>query len=262
MVYGKWKAPPNSAYSVVKWGKLEGIGDVQACCLPFECYPFFMKMPLVHPTAILEEGVSLGLGTCIWDSVHIRHDTRIGEECIVGEKTYIAYNVVIGRRVKIGTHVSICTGVTIEDGVLISSGVMFMNDRFPRAATTDLSQLLPSGVDESMRQTLVKAGASLGAGSVIGNELTIGRFAMVGMGSVVTRSVPDFHIVMGNPAKSVGGVCRCGQLFTRFTPEQAQVDREQACSRCGLRYRVTAMTIIELDPPREPRERSSEDSMS
>lgn len=220
-----------------------------------------MNLPRVHPTAILEEGVTLGLGTCIWDSVHIRHDSHLGEECIVGEKTYIAYNVKIGRRVKIGNHVSICTCVTIEDGVLISPGVVFTNDRFPRATTPDLGQLLPSGGDESMRQTLVKAGASLGSGSIIGNELTIGRFAMVGLGSVVTRSVPDFHIVMGNPAKSVGGVCRCGQLFTRFTPEQAQVDREQSCPRCGLRYRVTAMTIIELNPPREPDPRKADESM-
>ena len=221
-----------------------------------------MSLPRVHPTAILEEGVTLGLGTCIWDSVHIRHDSHLGEECIVGEKTYIAYHVVIGRRVKIGNHVSICTSVTIEDGVLISAGVVFTNDRFPRATSTDLRHLLPSGGDDSMRQTLVKAGASLGAGSVIGNKLTIGRFAMVGMGSVVTRSVPDFHLVLGNPARSVGGVCRCGQLVTRFTAEQAQVDREQSCSRCGLRYRVTAMTIIELDPPDEPRQRSTEESMS
>jgi UDP-2-acetamido-3-amino-2,3-dideoxy-glucuronate N-acetyltransferase len=220
-----------------------------------------MNLPRIHPTAILEEGVTLGLGTCIWDAVHIQHGTRIGEECIVGEKTYIAYNVAIGRRVKIGNHVSICTCVTIEDGVLISPGVVFTNDRFPRATTPDLQQVLPSGGDDSMQPTLVKAGASLGAGSVIGNDLTIGRFAMVGLGSVVTRSVPDFHIVMGNPAKSVGGVCRCGQLFTRFTPEQGQVDREQSCPRCGLRYRVTGMTIIELDPPHEPAPRKADESI-
>ena len=79
--------------------------------------------------------------------------------------------------------------------------------------------------------------------------------------SVVTRSVPDFHLVMGNPAKSVGGVCRCGQLVTRFTPEQAQVDREQSCSRCGMRYRVTGLTIIELDPPDEPTMRSADESI-
>ena len=210
-----------------------------------------MNLPRVHPTAILEEGVVLGLGTSVWDGVHIRHHTVLGEECIVGEKTYIAYDVKIGRRVKINNHVSICTGVTLEDGVMISAGCVFTNDRFPRATTSDLKSLRPSDPDEDTKRTLVKAGATLGAGSVIGNELTVGRFAMVGMGSVVTKSVPDFHLVMGNPARSVGGVCRCGQLFTRFTPDQAHVDRELSCPKCSLRYRVTGQVISELDPPEE-----------
>jgi acetyltransferase-like isoleucine patch superfamily enzyme len=211
-----------------------------------------MSLPRVHPTAILEENVNLGLGTSIWDGVHIRHHTSLGEECIVGEKTYIAYHVKIGRRVKINNHVSICTGVTIEDGVMVSAGCVFTNDRFPRATTVELKTLRASDTDEHTRRTLIKAGATLGAGAVIGNELTVGRFAMVGMGSVVTKSVPDFHLVMGNPARSVGGVCRCGQLFTRFTADQAQVDRELSCPSCSLRYRVTGQTISELNPPEEP----------
>jgi acetyltransferase-like isoleucine patch superfamily enzyme len=210
-----------------------------------------MNLPRVHPTAILEDGVTLGLGTSVWDGVHIRQNTSLGEQCIVGEKTYIAYDVKIGRRVKINNHVSICTGVTLEDGVMVSAGCVFTNDRFPRATTPDLKTLRPSDPDEDTKRTLVKAGATLGAGSVIGNELTVGRFAMVGMGSVVTKSVPDFHLVMGNPARSVGGVCRCGQLFTRFTADQAGVDRELSCPKCSLRYRVTGQQIREQDPPEE-----------
>lgn len=218
-----------------------------------------MNLPRVHPTAILEDGVTLGLGTSVWDGVHIRHNTTIGEQCIVGEKTYIAYDVKIGRRVKINNHVSICTGVTLEDGVMVSAGCVFTNDRFPRATTPDLKTLRPSDPDEDTKRTLVKAGATLGAGSVIGNELTVGRFAMVGMGSVVTKSIPDFHLVMGNPARSVGGVCRCGHLFTRFTNDQAGVDRELSCPKCPLRYRVTGQQISELDPPEELPARGEED---
>src|SRR5213078_847421 len=142
----------------------------------------------IHPTAIIEEGVQIGAGTSIWDHVHIRRSTRIGEQCIVGEKTYIAYDVRIGNRVKINAFVYVCAAVTIEDGVMISAGTIFTNDRFPRATTPDLKQLRPSEPDEHTLPTLVREGATIGAGSVIGNDLTIGRFAMVGMGSLVTRS--------------------------------------------------------------------------
>src|SRR5262249_58195303 len=170
----------------------------------------------IHPTAIIEDGVEIGPGTSVWDNVPIRHSNRIGEQCIVGEKSYIAYNVSIGHRVKIKAFVYICTAVTIEDGVMISAGTIFTNDRFPRATTTDLRQLRSSDPDEHTLPTLVRAGATIGAGCTIGNDLVIGRFAMIGMGSLVTRSVPDFHLALGSPAKSVGCVCRCGQVLRRL----------------------------------------------
>src|SRR5436309_9611647 len=159
-------------------------------------------MARIHSTAIIEEEVSIGEGSSVWDNVHIRHGASIGEECIVGEKSYIAYDVRIGHRVKINAFVYICAAVTIEDGVMISAGTTFTNDRFPRATTPDLKHLRPSDPDESTLPTLVKAGATIGAGCVIGNDLVIGRFAMIGMGSVVTRSVPDFHLALGAPARS------------------------------------------------------------
>src|SRR5207247_10643852 len=144
-----------------------------------------------------------------WDHVHIRRSTRIGEECIVGEKTYIAYDVRIGNRVKINAFVYICAAVTIKDGVMISAGTIFTNDRFPRATTPDLKPLRPSEPDEHTLPTLVREGATIGAGSVIGSDLVIGRFAMVGMGSLVTTSVPDLRLAAGLPAASVACVCRC-----------------------------------------------------
>jgi acetyltransferase-like isoleucine patch superfamily enzyme len=191
----------------------------------------------IHPTALIEDDVEIGAGTAVWDNVHIRHHTRIGEECIVGEKTYIAYGVRIGNRVKINAFVYVCTAVTIEDGVMISAGTIFTNDRFPRATTPDLRQLLSSEPDQHTLPTLVREGATIGAGCVIGNDLVIGRFAMIGMGAVVTRSVPDFRLVYGNPAVSAGCVCRCGQLLARFDKVPPEIE-DLSCPQCGLRYAI------------------------
>jgi acetyltransferase-like isoleucine patch superfamily enzyme len=209
-----------------------------------------LKMPpkFVHPTALIEDNVKIGNGTSIWDNVHIRHGSTIGDDCIVGEKTYIAYDVTIGSRVKINAMVYICNAVTIEDGVMLSAGTTFTNDRFPRAATSDLKHLKPSEPDEHTLPTLVKQGATTGAGCIIGNDLSIGRFAMVGMGSLVTKSVEDFHLVMGHPARPVGCVCRCGQLLLRFK-DMSEPVAEVRCQACGLPYRVSGQKVEELDPP-------------
>jgi acetyltransferase-like isoleucine patch superfamily enzyme len=203
----------------------------------------------IHETAIIEAGVRIGDGTSVWDSVHVRRDACIGEQCIIGEKTYIAYEVRIGDRVKINASVYICAFVTIEDGVMIAAGAIFTNDRFPRATTPDLQRLRPSAPDEHTRPTLVRAGATIGAGCTVGCDLTVGRFAMVGMGSVVTRSVPDFHLVFGVPARSVGCVCRCGEPFVRFAPGEAPDVAEAACAACGLRYAISGGEVWELSPP-------------
>lgn len=203
----------------------------------------------IHPTAIIEAGVEIGPGTSIWDNVHIRRSARIGEQCIVGEKTYIAYDVRIGNRVKINAFVYICTAVTIADGVMISAGTIFTNDRFPRATTVDLRQLRASEPDEHTLPTLVLEGATIGAGSTIGNDLVIGRFAMVGMGSLVTKSVPDFHLAIGHPVTFVGCVCRCGQMLVRFPPHSTADFEEMACAACGLKYMARNGAVIELTPP-------------
>lgn len=203
----------------------------------------------IHPTAIIEDDVSLGEGTAVWDSVHIRHGSSIGEQCIIGEKSYIAYDVRIGNRVKINAFVYICNAVTVEDGVMISAGTIFTNDRFPRATTSDLKALRPSEPDEHTLPTLVREGATIGAGCTIGNDLSIGRFAMIGMGALVTRSVPDFHLAVGHPAKSVGAVCRCGQMLCRFQEETDGESLEVACAACDLRYAIHNRVVTELNPP-------------
>ncbi len=182
--------------------------------------------PRIHPTAIVEDGAVIGDGTSVWDNVHVRAPARIGADCIVGEKTYVAYDVEIADRVKINAMVYICAGVRIETGVMVSAGVIFTNDRFPRATTPDLAELRPSAPDESTEQTLVREGATIGAGAVIGPGLEVGRFAVVGMGSVVTKSVADHALVLGNPARPVGHVCRCGHMLSE----------DLDCGSCGRSY--------------------------
>jgi acetyltransferase-like isoleucine patch superfamily enzyme len=191
----------------------------------------------IHPTAIVEDGVTIGAGTAVWDNVHLRRGAVVGDECIVGEKSYLAPDARVGNRVKINAFVYICTGVTIEDGVMLSAGTTFTNDLLPRATTPDLGELLGSEPDEHTLETRVREGATLGARCVVGPGIEIGRFAMIGMGSVVTKSVPDFHLAVGNPARSRGAVCRCGQILSRWQDEGPAETGARSCS-CGLRYEL------------------------
>lgn len=200
-------------------------------------------MTKIHPTAIIENNVSIGENTSVWDNVHIRFDSTIGDECIIGEKTYIAYGVMVGNRVKINAFVYICNAVTIEDAVMIAAGTVFTNDRFPRATFPDLKTLRGSEPDEHTLPTLVKEGATIGANSTIGSDLTVGRWAMIGMGSVVTKSVADFHLVLGNPARAVGAVCKCGALLLRFG--ETDEDKEIRCAACGLEYLIKNRFVSE-----------------
>ena len=203
----------------------------------------------VHPSAIVEADVAIGPETSVWDNVHIRRGASIGEQCIVGEKTYIAYDVNIASLVKINAFVYICAGVRIERGVMVSAGTIFTNDRFPRATTPDLRELRSSAPDEHTLPTLVREGATIGAGSIIGCDLSVGRFAMVGMGSLVTKSVPDFHLVLGRPARSVGTVCRCGEVVIRNRSLDEVSVEHVACGVCGLAYSIESGRVTELAPP-------------
>ena len=164
----------------------------------------------IHPTAIIEENGDIGDGTQIWDNVHIRHNSSIGHNCIVGEKTYIAYNVKVGNFVKINAFVYIPTGIVIEDKVMISAGCIFVNDHYPRAYDTQTNHLLSSAPNEKTLDTFLCEGATLGAGAIILADIRIGKYALVGAGSVVTKSVSDYGLVVGNPARQIGWVCICG----------------------------------------------------
>lgn len=196
----------------------------------------------IHPTAIVEENVTIGPGTSVWDNAHLRSGARIGADCIVGDKAYIGPDVVVDDLVKLNTAVYLCTGVTIERGVMVSAHVVFTNDRFPRATDPELDHLRSSEPDESTLSTSVGEGATLGAGAIIGPGLEIGRFAMVGMGSVVTRSVAAHHLVVGNPARTVGFVCRCGERLPRRSDEPAAA--RVSCDACDRTYDIDALGSV------------------
>jgi UDP-2-acetamido-3-amino-2,3-dideoxy-glucuronate N-acetyltransferase len=201
----------------------------------------------IHATAEIEDGVEIGPGTAVWADVHMRRGARVGRDCIIGEKTYLGPDAVIGDLVKLNAMVYVPTGVTIEDGVMVGAGTIFTNDRYPRGTDTALSELRDSGPDEHTLETRVEQGASIGAGATIGCGLTIGRWSMVGMGSVVTRDVEPFHLVVGNPARAIAIVCRCGEPVWRFPHAEAPSAAVDRCTVCGLGYRVTDHRVTEID---------------
>ncbi len=158
----------------------------------------------IHPTAVVHEKASLGEGTQVWLFCQIRENVSIGENCVFGKNVYVDSDVTIGKNCKIQNNVSLFHGVTLEEGVFAGPHVCFTNDLRPRAVNPDLS--LKSADDWIVSKTLVKKGAALGANSTIVCGVTIGEWAMVAAGSVVTKDVPDFAIVRGNPARVVGYV--------------------------------------------------------
>ena len=154
-----------------------------------------------HPTSVVESN-EIGENTKIWHFAHVREKAKIGKSCIIGKSSYVDVDVVIGNNVKIQNFVSIYKGVVIEDDVFIGPSVTFTNDKHPRAFLWD---------DSRICKTLVKKGASIGANSTIVCGISIGEYAMIGAGSVVTKDIPDHALALGNPAKVVGFVCYCGE---------------------------------------------------
>jgi acetyltransferase-like isoleucine patch superfamily enzyme len=155
----------------------------------------------IHPAAHVSPDAKIGAGTKVWINAQIREGAVIGENCIISKDTYIDTGVTIGSNVKVQNGVSIYNGVTVEDGVFIGPNATFTNDLFPRAENSEW-QITP---------TLVKQGCSIGANATIICGTTLGEYSMVGAGSVVTRDVADYTLVIGNPAKVIGRICKCGR---------------------------------------------------
>jgi acetyltransferase-like isoleucine patch superfamily enzyme len=189
------------------------------------------QRPRIHPTAIVEDGAAIGPGTAVWDCAHVRHGASIGRDCIVGEKAYVAYDVRIGDLCKLNACVYVCAGVTIEDGVMVAAHTVFTNDLHPRATDPEITALATSAPTAATLATRVRRGATIGANCTIGPGVDLGAFCMVGMGSVVTADVPAHGLVVGNPARLVGAVCRCGEVVARAVGGAVPSGRH-AC-RCG-----------------------------
>jgi UDP-2-acetamido-3-amino-2,3-dideoxy-glucuronate N-acetyltransferase len=184
----------------------------------------------IHPSATVEDGAVIGEGSSIWHLVQIRPGVQIGEACIIGRGVYIDAGVTIGNRVKIQNYVSIYHGVTIEDGVFVGPHAVFTNDKLPRAVNPDGS--LKSADDWQITETWVKAGASIGTNAVLVCGITVGHWAMVGAGAVVTKDVPDHGLVVGNPARLIGYVCACGQRAEQMS------DTQYRCTDCGETFQI------------------------
>ena len=154
----------------------------------------------IHSSASVDDRAEIGTGTKIWINVQVREGARIGRDCILSKDVYIDHDVAIGDECKVQNSVSVYKGVTIEDGVFVGPNACFTNDKVPRAQNPDWT----------ITPTLVRRGASIGANATIVCGITIGEYAMVAAGSVVTKDVPDFALVMGNPARVVGRVDEAG----------------------------------------------------
>lgn len=177
-----------------------------------------MSNVFIHNTAEVSDSAVIGAETKIWNQAQVRNDAVLGEKCIISKNVYIDEHVKIGNRVKIQNNVNVYHGVTIEDDVFLGPSMTFTNDMYPRAFNTNWK----------ITETLVKKGASIGANATIRCGVTIGEYATVGSGSVVTKDVPTHALVVGNPAHQIGWVCKCG----------FKLDKNGACTECGEKYEL------------------------
>lgn len=184
----------------------------------------------VHETAVVDPGCELGGGSKIWHFSHIIKGSKIGRDCNLGQNVMIGPDVTIGNRVKIQNNVSVYSGVTLEDGVFCGPSMVFTNVNNPRSYISR---------KEEIRPTLVREGATLGANSTIVCGYTIGRFAFVGAGAVVVDDVPDYALMLGNPSKIKGWMCRCG-IRLHFNKKDA------VCDACGLKYQKKGNRVGEI----------------
>lgn len=179
----------------------------------------------VHPSAVVEDGAQVGPGTKIWALSQVRSTASVGAECVIGRNVFVDADVRIGDRVKVQNNASLYEGVELEDGVFVGPHVVFTNDRLPRAITP--SGKLKTLDDWQLERTVVRAGAAVGARSVVVTGVEIGRWSMIGAGTVVTRDVPAHALVLGNPGRIVGYVSAGGDRFSSAEEAVAASERER-----------------------------------
>lgn len=193
----------------------------------------------VHPSADVHPTAVLGARTRVWNRAQIRERAQLGDDCIVGKDAYIDTGVRIGHRVKIQNAAQLFHGLTVQDGVFVGPAVIFTNDKLPRAITPDGA--LKTDSDWEVGETLACEGASFGAGSIVLPGVRVGRFALIGAGALVTRSVRDFSLVLGSPARFVHWVCRCARSLTG-------VGASLHCAHCMREYRLEGDDLFEGAP--------------
>ncbi len=180
------------------------------------------KKYFVHESSYVDEPCEIGEGTKIWHFTHVMKDCVIGEKCNIGQNVVVSPGVTMGRNCKIQNNVSLYTGVILEDDVFCGPSMVFTNVVNPRSAVVRRDEY---------KQTLVKKGASIGANATIVCGHTIGAHAFIGAGAVVTKDVPDYALMVGNPARRTGWMCRCGIKL------QAEGE-EFTCSACHAHYKL------------------------
>ena len=184
-----------------------------------------MEKIFIHPTAIVDDGAVVGEGTRIWLWCHIMKGATIGSNCNIGENAFIENGVVLGNNVKVKNNVALYTGFICENDVFIGPNAVFTNVANPRSFIERKKEF---------KKTLIKEGATIGANATIVCGHNIGKYAFVGAGSVVTKEVPDYTMVVGNPAKFYAHVCKCG----------CKLNKNLVCTSCGRKYSADDNDVI------------------
>ncbi|WP_341875766.1 acyltransferase [Defluviitalea saccharophila] len=186
------------------------------------------KLYFVHESSYIDEPCEIGAGTKIWHFSHIMSGCKIGEDCNIGQNVVISPNVIIGNNVKIQNNVSVYTGIICEDDVFLGPSCVFTNVINPRSHINRKHEFM---------QTVIKKGATIGANATIVCGNIIGKYALVGAGSVVTKDVPDYGLVVGNPARLIGWVCACGEKLLK--------DKyKYYCNSCKSEYKLLDNLLI------------------
>ena len=192
----------------------------------------------IHESSYVDEPCEIGAGTKIWHFSHIMKNCRIGENCNIGQNVVVSPDVEIGNNVKIQNNVSVYTGCILEDDVFCGPSMVFTNVVNPRSHVVRRNEY---------KTTLVRRGATLGANSTVVCGITIGQFAFIGAGAVVTRDVPDYALMFGNPAKLRGWMCNCGIKLPFLTGPGSE---RAHCSACGRAYQRSGLRIEEVSATR------------
>jgi UDP-2-acetamido-3-amino-2,3-dideoxy-glucuronate N-acetyltransferase len=193
------------------------------------------KNYFVHESSYVDEPCEIGEGTKIWHFSHVMGGSKIGRRCNIGQNVVISPQVVIGDNVKIQNNVSVYTGVELEDDVFCGPSMVFTNVTNPRSHVSRKNEY---------RKTLVRRGASIGANATVVCGHTIGRYAFIGAGAVVTRDVPDYAMVVGNPGRVVGWMCQCGVKLD--FGQASGASGRATCSACGTSYAQESGLVVEV----------------